>query len=81
MSAAEMQLRKEKGLCYWYDEKFTFNHKCPNRQLMLLACDDSVEEPKNADTALSAEVPIQSTELEVSLNALKGGQWSLHHSI
>ena len=31
-----MQLRREKGLCYFCDEKFLFNHKCPNRQFLLL---------------------------------------------
>ena len=31
-----MQLRREKCLCYFCDEKFSFNHKCPNRQLLLL---------------------------------------------
>ena len=66
-SAAEMQLRKEKGLCYWCDKKFSFNHKCPNRKLMLLACDDTVEEStniKNADKASSADIADQKLELE-----------------
>jgi len=33
---AERQIRREKGLCYFCDDKFTFNHRCPNRQFMLL---------------------------------------------
>lgn len=40
LTAAEMQLRREKGLCFPCDEKFTWNHKCPNRQLMILQVDD-----------------------------------------
>jgi len=27
----EMQLRREKGLCYLCDDKFNFNHKCHNK--------------------------------------------------
>jgi hypothetical protein len=40
ISPAEMQLRRDKGLCYWCDDKFSFTHKCPNRQLMMLHYDD-----------------------------------------
>nr|KYP48653.1 Transposon Ty3-I Gag-Pol polyprotein [Cajanus cajan] len=36
ITPVEMQLRREKGLCYFCDDKFTFNHKCPNRQYLLL---------------------------------------------
>jgi len=31
ISLAKTQLRREKGLCYFYDEKFTFNHRSPHR--------------------------------------------------
>lgn len=31
MTAAEMQLHREKGLCYTCDDRFTWNHKCQNR--------------------------------------------------
>ena len=34
-----MQLRREKGLCFTCDEKYTWNHKCPNLQYMLLLLD------------------------------------------
>lgn len=40
MSPAEMQVRRDKGLCYGCDDKFSFTQKCPNRQLMLLQYDD-----------------------------------------
>ncbi|GJW87714.1 ty3-gypsy retrotransposon protein [Tanacetum coccineum] len=36
LSPAEMQLHREKGLCFTCDEKFTWNHKCPNKQALLL---------------------------------------------
>jgi len=31
-----MQLRREKGLCYTCDDKFTPIHKCPNMQYLIL---------------------------------------------
>ncbi|GJX40091.1 transposon ty3-I gag-pol polyprotein [Tanacetum coccineum] len=36
LSLAEMLLRREKGLCFTCDDKFTWNHKCPNKQALLL---------------------------------------------
>lgn len=35
ISPAEMQVRRDKGLCYWCDDKFSFTHKCPNKYLMM----------------------------------------------
>ncbi|MCH99336.1 hypothetical protein A2U01_0020348, partial [Trifolium medium] len=40
ISPAEMQLRREKGLCYYCDDKFSPQHRCPNKHLMLLQLDD-----------------------------------------
>ncbi|XP_025617181.1 uncharacterized protein [Arachis hypogaea] len=36
LSPAEIQIRRDKGLCYWCDEKFSASHRCTNRQFMLL---------------------------------------------
>jgi len=41
---AEMKFRREKDLCYFCDEMFLFNHKCPNRQFLLLQIEDVNEE-------------------------------------
>jgi len=40
ISPAEMQLRREKMLCFTYDNKFTPSHRCPNKQYLLLQMDD-----------------------------------------
>jgi len=83
MRPAEMQLRREKGLCYWCDDKFTFNHKCPNRNLMLLEWDDSTE--ATIPISESGSIPMMGndtdflpdgnpTEHHLSLNALRGVQ-------
>ncbi|XP_019425047.1 PREDICTED: uncharacterized protein LOC109333920 [Lupinus angustifolius] len=70
ISPAEMQLRREKGLCYFCDDKFTFNHKCPNRQLLFLQLEDDAGE-----STISVEVPQDEQVIDhhLSLNALKGG--------
>lgn len=78
MSPAEMQLRRDKGLCFTCDEKFSFSHRCPNRQYLLLQMDDD-ESTTSEDN--SQEVPtIETEEVEtpaapdhhLSLNALHG---------
>ncbi|MEX5523391.1 hypothetical protein ABFV50_32945, partial [Bacillus cereus] len=45
ISPAEMQLRREKSLCYWCDEQFSLKHKCP---VMMLQFDDGKEEVQPA---------------------------------
>ena len=78
ITPAEMQLRREKGLCYFCDEKFSFNHKCPNRQFLLLQSENDDAELEFHDSedrfdsvADNAEVILEDHHL--SLNALKGG--------
>ena len=73
-----MQLRREKGLCYFCDENFSFNHKCPNRQLLLLQSKNDDAELEFYDSedifdsvADNAKVILEDHHL--SLNALKGG--------
>ncbi|CAJ2659203.1 unnamed protein product [Trifolium pratense] len=77
ISPAERQMRHEKGLCYWCDEKFSFTHKCPNRQLMLLQCEDDEEDQVLDGLPQSAEIITNTldttqTEHHLSLNAMKG---------
>ncbi|XP_028755923.1 uncharacterized protein LOC114715292 [Neltuma alba] len=43
MTPAEMLIRREKGLCYTCDAKFTPGHKCPNKQYMLIEYEESEE--------------------------------------
>nr|KYP73578.1 hypothetical protein KK1_006221 [Cajanus cajan] len=42
MTAAEMQIRRDRGLCYTCDEKFTPSHRCPNRQFLFLLQEDDM---------------------------------------
>jgi len=69
-----MQLRREKGLCYFCDEKFSFSHKCPNKQLILLKLADESEidsSPSQTDSTKEPDIN-QTVEHHLSLNALNG---------
>lgn len=70
MSAAEMQLRREKGLCYTWDDKFTWNHKCPNRHYLLLQLEEEDDTGGGTDSPGTSHEASQSHHL--SFNALKG---------
>lgn len=77
ISSAEMQLRREKGLCYWCDEKFSLAHKCPNRQVMMLQIDDGedeiVKDPDNNQPHMTPhEIELPTNDHHLSLNAMKG---------
>ncbi|RDX64595.1 Retrovirus-related Pol polyprotein from transposon 17.6, partial [Mucuna pruriens] len=64
-------LRRQKDLCYTSDEKFSFNHKCPNKHLRILQVDEEViPEPEPPDTTQAA---LDGTPLvlHLLLNALK----------
>ncbi|KAJ1377420.1 Retrotransposon gag domain [Sesbania bispinosa] len=56
ISPAELQLCWEKGLCFTCDEKYSWNHKCPNKHLMLLFydLDDPPGEPSSDLVAASS---------------------------
>lgn len=46
MTPSQMQERRNKGLCYYCDEKFTRGHKCAHKSLLLLEgeCSDDEED-------------------------------------
>lgn len=74
ISPAEMQLRREKGLFYFCDEKFSFNHKCPNRQCFVLQLgDEDAEKSVNESKVIIEEREPVIDDHHLSLNALKGG--------
>lgn len=74
ITRAEMQLRREKGICYYCDEKFFINHKCPNRHCFLLQMEDDANDPppENSEQALLDSASIGDSEHHLSLNALNG---------
>lgn len=63
-----MQLRTDKGLCYWCDEKFSFSHKFPNKQLMML----QYEEEEESSDGEKYKIQNQCEKLHLSLKTMKG---------
>lgn len=61
LTPAEMQQRRDKGLCYYYDEKYVTNHKCKSLPQILLLEDDS--EPLIAESAQITSDEILAEEL------------------
>lgn len=52
ISPSEMQVKREKGLCYFCDDKFSFSHKCSNKQVLMLQVvddEDTHSEPEPPD--------------------------------
>ncbi|XP_054820707.1 uncharacterized protein LOC129319639 [Prosopis cineraria] len=75
ITPAEMQIRREKGLCYTCDEKFSPNHKCMNRQYMWLQNEDDKEEPESPPSLTATDTPkIEDTATyhHISLQAYNG---------
>ncbi|WVY91553.1 hypothetical protein V8G54_037067 [Vigna mungo] len=87
ISPSEMQIRREKGLYYTCDAKFSPTHRCPNKQYLLLHIEDD-DDPPSA-FALPEPVSIPCTDVNpehhVSFNALNGfsslGTMRFHGSI
>ncbi|XP_070040636.1 uncharacterized protein [Nicotiana tomentosiformis] len=62
------------GLCYWYDEKYTPNHKCNKRkQLFILELDEGTEDEEWEENLVDEETFEESTlNPQVSMHALNG---------
>ncbi|XP_062075982.1 uncharacterized protein LOC133780122 [Humulus lupulus] len=67
LSPAELKDRRDKGLCFTCDEKFSFGHKCKNRMLILCASEEDDTDTAMETTCNELE---DNTEDEVSLNSL-----------
>jgi hypothetical protein len=75
ISPAEMQLRREKGLCYFCDEKFSLTHRCRNRQYLYLNVEEEDTPLVELDTptVTDNDTDVSLDDPYLSLNALKGG--------
>ncbi|XP_016182574.1 uncharacterized protein LOC107624629 [Arachis ipaensis] len=79
LSPAKIQIRREKGLCFWCDEKFSASHKCANKHLMLLqlageddpALDD-LGELVQSESAILEQLEQDVVAHHLSYNAMHG---------
>ncbi|XP_072062290.1 uncharacterized protein [Arachis hypogaea] len=79
LTSAEIQNRRDKGLCYWCDENFFPGHKCPHKHLMLLQLEEdeeqAIEEPMTAIATVPELLPQldqQVVDHHLSYNAMNG---------
>lgn len=80
MTEEEAAKRREKGLCYRCDEKFTRGHRCKNKQLnVVLLCEDSEEademeegETQEEEAIIVSEAPSSSTLMALSMQSIVG---------
>lgn len=80
LSHAEIQSRRERGLCYYCEEKYTAGHKCKVPPQLLLLTDGSDIEPTLPEQFASDDFlarDLQCLEIQehsaLSFNALAGG--------
>ncbi|XP_027348137.1 uncharacterized protein LOC113859608 [Abrus precatorius] len=68
MSSAKQQLRQEKRLCFTCDKKYTWNHRCPNKQHLLFELEEDLPLPQPPDVSPDSEAALY----HLSLNAFRG---------
>lgn len=79
LTAGEHKARREKGLCYYCDDKYSPSHKCKSSCLLLvgqdeideLLKDDELEETQTSEEAEN-EINIMEVNAGISLNAFVG---------
>lgn len=79
LSPAELRKKREKGLCYNCDKKYSANHRCRNKYLVLLGTDDEVNAQKEAHIPPKPDDEGVTGDIS-TLNALagQGNPHSLH---
>ncbi|XP_015387832.1 uncharacterized protein LOC107177859 [Citrus sinensis] len=71
LSPAELREKREKGLCYNCDKKYSSNHRCRNKFLLLMGTDDEELDPQ--DNEEPSELVDDGITGDISsLNALAG---------
>lgn len=63
-------------MCYFCDEKFSFNHRCPNRQFLLLQIKDDNKDPISTTVSQGVQEDeiVEPEDHHLSFSALKGGR-------
>jgi len=71
MTPTELQIRREKSLCYTCDAKFTLNHRYPNKHMFLLQVEESDKQTIEPDPPPDIKQLLE-IEHHLSYNTLKG---------
>ncbi|KAI4382928.1 hypothetical protein MLD38_008822 [Melastoma candidum] len=75
LTAAEMADKRQRGVCFWCDGKFTYGHQCPNKRSFAITLEPD-EPEETEDEVVQQQDPVTEEEKEetprVSLYALHG---------
>lgn len=71
LSGAEAKERREKGLCYYCDDRYIPGHKCTKPQLFMISEVDDVEESSSHEDEAN-ENPPDEVSAEISFHAISG---------
>ncbi|XP_074352895.1 uncharacterized protein LOC141692051 [Apium graveolens] len=71
LSGAEAKERREKGLCYYCDERYMPGHKCSKPQFFMISDVEAVEDSTNQGEAVT-DVPSDQDHAEISFHAISG---------
>lgn len=73
MTDIEWRSKREKGLCFRCEEKYTIGHRCKNQELRVLLVQDCEEEGAADYENPVEELSLEVTEtVELSLNSVIG---------
>ncbi|XP_074352969.1 uncharacterized protein LOC141692108 [Apium graveolens] len=71
LSGAEAKEQREKGLCYYCDERYITGHKCSKPQLFMISEVEAVEDSTNQGEEVT-DVPSDLDHAEISFHAISG---------
>jgi len=57
LTPADIQFRREKGICFTCDEKYSPSHRCANKHYFLLQCEDEI--PPEPDPNIQSQQIVQ----------------------
>ncbi|KAJ0436024.1 putative nucleotidyltransferase, Ribonuclease H [Helianthus annuus] len=71
ISNAEAKARREKGLCYYCDDKYFQGHRCTKPQFFVICDAEEIEEPPPTTDSSAFDVH-SDTQAEISFHAITG---------
>ncbi|KAH9678818.1 hypothetical protein KPL71_025874 [Citrus sinensis] len=71
LTPAELRDKREKGLCYNCDKKYSANHRCRSKFLLLMGTDDEERDPGEEGNIIEHTEEVVTADIS-SLNALAG---------
>jgi len=76
LTPQQLEEKRAKGLCYSCDRKYTKGHKCAEKKLFYIDCEEEEEKEqemsKEEDIHQEKTIEIEETNLTISCNALAG---------